>query len=138
MMRVCPNCKTENPLPTEGDPSNMPRPVCSKCREDLFPQIANSNRPKISGNTYSCKFVGLQYNKFVLNTEKGTIRIQYFGHLAHAAKVDKNKTSQLIWDDKWGTNRLKIKDDLSAILMRQRLTTYADDHLLYVGKCLQS
>ena len=48
MMRVCPNCKTENSLPTEGDPSNMPRPVCSKCREDLFPQIANSNRPKIS------------------------------------------------------------------------------------------
>lgn len=37
MIRVCPNCKTKNRLPTEGDHSKKPRPVCSKCRGDLFP-----------------------------------------------------------------------------------------------------
>jgi hypothetical protein len=48
MIRVCPKCKSKNSLPTEGDPSKYGRPVCSKCRADLFPPIANSNGPKIS------------------------------------------------------------------------------------------
>ena len=37
MICVCPNCKSKNSLPTEGNPSQYGRPVCSKCRGDLFP-----------------------------------------------------------------------------------------------------
>ena len=48
MIRVCPNCKSKNSLPTDGKPSQYGRPVCSKCRADLLPQKANSNEPEIS------------------------------------------------------------------------------------------
>ena len=52
MMRVCPNCKTENSLPTEGDPTKMPRPVCSKCRKDLFPAKETSQEGEAKGNSF--------------------------------------------------------------------------------------
>jgi hypothetical protein len=45
MIRICPNCKSKNALPTQGDPSKYGRPVCSKCRAELFPLIEKSNDP---------------------------------------------------------------------------------------------
>jgi len=48
MIRVCPKCKSKNSLPTEGNPSKYGRPVCSKCRADLFPPIANSSDQNLS------------------------------------------------------------------------------------------
>ena len=42
MIRICPNCKSKNSLPTRGDASQYGRAVCGKCRADLFPLIDNS------------------------------------------------------------------------------------------------
>jgi len=70
MIRVCPNCKTKNPLPTEGDHSKMKRPVCSKCREDLFPS-------KEESPTSEYKKVKIES----IDTDKGFLKETFWPHI---------------------------------------------------------
>ena len=74
MIRVCPNCKTKVRLPTEGNPLQYGRPVCSKCRAYLFPQKANSNGPKKSSiDNYNEFFEKLGNKSIKLSDEVRTI-----------------------------------------------------------------
>jgi hypothetical protein len=74
MIRICPNCKSKNSLPTEGDASQYGRAVCRKCRADLFPLIDNSN-----GQTL---FLVDRYHKFLKKFAK---------QIFYEAKWDDNK-----------------------------------------------
>ena len=104
MMRVCPNCKTENSLPTEGDPTKMPRPACSECREDLFPQTASSNGPKKSSLDNYNEFFEKLANKIVkLSDEVRTIlktgleNIPWFDNLSSLSGPKTKKYALIIF-----------------------------------------
>ena len=64
MIRVCPNCKRQNRLPTEGCPDPRP-PVCASCRSTLFP-----NKFKSHTNSSSTSQFGIVY---ILKHIKGQV-----------------------------------------------------------------
>ena len=115
----------------------VPKKVVPKSDETVKSTTSNDKLTTLLlKNTYFCKFTGLR-GRFVLNTGKGTIRIDR-GGTPYTVKVGKNKTSSVIWNDNWGEHRLRIRDNLSATLSKRSLRTNTDQISLYIGECPQN
>ena len=69
MIRVCPNCKAKNALPTEGNPKSYGEPKCAKCGGYLFPRLDQGNGLLKFKDIFS-KCETLVKRKFSLATHK--------------------------------------------------------------------